>query len=99
MARWSKVRASGVALACGVVAVGGCARREVPKVRARGPFSAVSAAPVQALASAESRACEPVLVRLGTEAALPGSALNSGFGRALVLGRARAEPVVFSRAP
>ena len=49
--------------------------------------------------AAESTACTSVLARLQAEPALPGATVNAGFERALLLGRARAEPVVFWRAP
>jgi len=39
------------------------------------------------------------LARLEAEAALPGAPTNAGFERAFLLGRARAEPVVFWREP
>ena len=49
--------------------------------------------------SAESLTCRATIARLGAEPALPGSAINGDFARAFLLGRARAEPVVFWRAP
>ena len=49
--------------------------------------------------SAESRACDEVIAHLSAEPALPGSPVNAGFPRALLLARARAEPVLFTRAP
>jgi hypothetical protein len=40
-----------------------------------------------------------VIARLSAEPALPGSPVNAGFLRAVLLARARAEPVLFTRAP
>ena len=39
------------------------------------------------------------MLQLAAEPALPGALINGGFGRAALLGRARAEPVLFLRAP
>jgi hypothetical protein len=36
---------------------------------------------------------------LNSEPAVPGAIVNAGFARAFLLGRARAEPVIFTRAP
>jgi len=55
--------------------------------------------PAAAHESAESRACADVIQRLSDEPGLPGALVNAGLPRALVLGRARAEPVIFTRAP
>lgn len=49
--------------------------------------------------SSENIACAGVLARLEAQPALPGAPVNAGFERAFLLGRARAEPVVFWRAP
>jgi len=49
--------------------------------------------------SAESRACAAKLSLLAGEPALPGAAVNAGFERGYLLGRARAEPVAFVRTP
>ena len=46
-----------------------------------------------------SRACGQTLERLRAEPALPGAVVNAEFARAFLLGRARAEPVIFWRAP
>jgi len=62
-------------------------------------LSTGAAAAAPAAESAERDLCQAALARLETEAELPGAAVNSGFARALLLGRARAEPVVFWRAP
>ncbi len=66
----------------------------------RCPCGARIARPQTALSeSAESRACSAEIARLSAAPALPGSPVNTGFVRALLLARARAEPVVFTRAP
>ncbi len=70
-------------------------------------LAAGSAAPTSALAvpgavaveSEESLACARRMTSLAAEPALPGAEVNGGFQRALLLGRARAEPVAFWRAP
>jgi len=49
--------------------------------------------------SAANRACAETLNRLELEPALPGASVNGGVERATLLGRARAEPVLFTRAP
>jgi len=49
--------------------------------------------------SAESRACAETLARLAAQPALPGAAVNAGFVRGYLLGRARGEPIVFLRTP
>ncbi len=64
------------------------------------PVTSPDRAPAVALSeSVESRACGEVIARLNAEPALPGSPVNAGFVRALLLARARAEPVLFTRAP
>jgi hypothetical protein len=55
--------------------------------------------PISELESAESRACAETLARLQGEPASPGAVVNAGFERAHLLGRARAEPIAFVRAP
>ncbi|MES1179539.1 MAG: hypothetical protein ABUL62_34805 [Myxococcales bacterium] len=92
---------SSLALLAGVVPA--CARRTPPDAR-RAPLAAVPAAlreraAVSARESAESVACAGVVARLEAEPALPGAKVNGAFERAFLLGRARAEPVVFRRAP
>lgn len=70
-----------------------------------GPPASPSLAPASPAAaravpeSAESAGCARVMARLQAEPALPGAPVNGGFERAFLLGRARAEPVVFWRAP
>ncbi len=49
--------------------------------------------------SAENHACADALTRLEMEPALPGAIVNGGVPRATLLGRARAEPVLFTRPP
>ena len=91
-------------LAGSSAAVSACSQRKVPEGN-RDPAPTQAAAPTAtvpaaaAAESAEDRACRRLLGQLSVEPALPGAAVNGGFGRALLLGRARAEPVVFSRAP
>jgi hypothetical protein len=99
------LRALGLSVALlGVGAVPGCARRAPPSER-RAPLAAVppeaaaKRVAVPARESAESVACAGVMARLEAQPALPGAAVNGGFGRAFLLGRARAEPVVFWRTP
>jgi hypothetical protein len=58
-----------------------------------------SPANAAAVESPESVSCRDALARLQAEPQLPGALVNAGFPRALLLGRARAEPVVFARAP
>ena len=84
-----------------------CGRRATPDVQQRfEPRNALGSAPQnaapEALAepeSAESRSCAETIARLGAAPALPGAAVNSGFVRGYLFGRARAEPVVFVRTP
>lgn len=57
-----------------------------------------AAAPA-ATEDAASLACAQTLSRLETEPALPGALVNAGIERATLLGRARAEPVLFTRPP
>jgi hypothetical protein len=100
------LRALGFALVGGFAAPAtlGCARRAPPSAQ-RGktvnvPLPSVSKrAAVPAEESAAGMACARVLARLEAEPALPGARVNSGFERAFLLGRARAEPVLFWRAP
>ncbi|MEO8906356.1 MAG: hypothetical protein ABI627_32935 [Polyangiaceae bacterium] len=47
----------------------------------------------------DSLACAERIARLQAEPALAGASVNAGFERAALLGRARAEPVLFLRAP
>jgi hypothetical protein len=97
MTRWCALRALGLTFGGFVVAsAGACSRRDAPgtgRTPARAAVVAVSSA------SAHSRACAEVIARLNGEPALPGSPINAGFARALLLARARAEPVLFIRAP
>ena len=93
-------------LVCACVALGGCARHErSPAERGRAAVVAALesvAVPVTSPAageSAESLACAGSIAQLNAEPALPGAPVNAGFARAWLLGRARAEPVVFTRAP
>ncbi|HEY3253069.1 MAG TPA: hypothetical protein VGJ91_03940 [Polyangiaceae bacterium] len=79
--------------------LGACGRRAAPEVQRRiEPGKAAVQAPPEA-ESAESRVCAETLARLEAEPALPGAAINAGFERGYLLGRARAEPIVFLRAP
>ena len=85
------------ALGCaGLVAA--CARRELPEPGERRPRPA-AATPVSEPEAAENRLCAATLARLEAEPALSGAAVNSGFSRAYLLGRARGEPIVFLRPP
>ena len=86
------------ALGC-VGLLASCARREAPDVERRVEPQKAAPPPLSEPESAESRACAETLSRLGAEAALPGAPVNSGFERGYLLGRARAEPVAFSRRP
>jgi len=65
---------------------------------ASGPQARPARVPSAAEAG-ESLACAGTIARLSAETELPGAPVNAGFERALLLGRARAEPVVFLRAP
>jgi len=76
-----------------------CQRRELPEDRRQAPLTAAVAGATSPAESAESRGCAATLSRLQAETALPGAAMNAGFTRAHLLGRARAEPVAFVRAP
>ncbi len=79
--------------------LGACARHDPPDIqrppepRKAGPES------LPEPESAESLACATTLARLGSEPALAGAAVNSGFERGYLFGRARAEPIVFLRTP
>jgi len=102
MSRWRKWNGLRFALACaGVLAA--CGRRATPDGERRlEPRNAPQNATPEALAepeSAESRSCAETIARLGAAPALPGAAVNSGFVRGYLFGRARAEPVVFVRTP
>ncbi|HEY1532665.1 MAG TPA: hypothetical protein VGF76_01560, partial [Polyangiaceae bacterium] len=88
-----------------LAALGGCARHHDPGAQRASvtassvPVWSPDRAPAVVLTeSAESR-CGEVIARLSAAPALPGSPVNTGFVRALLLARARAEPVVFTRAP
>ena len=95
---WRRRNSVGLALGCaGMLAA--CARRDGPDVQRRLEPRTETPAPAAQPESAESRACAETLARLGREPALPGAAVNSGFERGHLLGRARAEPIVFMRAP
>jgi hypothetical protein len=76
----------------------GCGRRDAPDAQPLEPRK-VAPAPALEPESAEIRACTETLARLSAESALPGARVNSGFERGYLLGRARAEPVVFLRTP
>src|SRR6187431_2057267 len=106
MIRWC--RRSGLLFALGCAALlGGCGRRVAPGLQRRpepGRAAAERApapttAPTTEPESAESRACAETLVRLAAQPALAGAAVNEGFVRGYLLGRARGEPVAFLRAP
>ena len=101
------MRASGFVLAgLAAWAAAACARHEpVPSPAGPAPAALAQAATLpeasatEAAESLESQACAVTIARLGTEPALPGAAINGQLTRAILLGRARAEPVVFWRAP
>jgi len=76
-----------------------CGRRDVPDVQHRVEPPKAAIEPVSDSESAESRACGDTLARLAAEPGLPGAPVNAGFERGYLLGRARAEPVAFVRAP
>lgn len=98
MSRWQKGRWSSAVLGCAGLLLA-CQHRELPNGHRQGePKSAAPAAAVEA-ESAESVACAAKLRQLEAEPALPGAAVNAGFERGYLLGRARAEPVAFVRAP
>ncbi|HEY0464510.1 MAG TPA: hypothetical protein VGC79_09890, partial [Polyangiaceae bacterium] len=86
---------AGVLAACGRRAAPGAQRRLEPGNAAR------NAAPeaLPAAESAENLGCAETLARLAAAPALPGAAINAGFARGYLLGRARAEPVAFVRTP
>src|SRR6187402_168499 len=109
MIRWC--RRSGLLFALGCAALlGGCGRRVAPGLQRRPEHGRAAAEHGRAAAerapepttepeSAESRACAETLVRLAAQPALAGAAVNEGFVRGYLLGRARGEPVAFLRAP
>ncbi|HET7539482.1 MAG TPA: hypothetical protein VFK05_06410 [Polyangiaceae bacterium] len=102
MSRWLARNWIGWALSCLGLLVA-CGRADRPDVRRvseapNAEAAAVAPAPVEQ-ESPENLACAETLRRLEAAPALPGSAVNSGFARAHLLGRARAEPIAFSRAP
>jgi hypothetical protein len=107
MTCWCALRAFGLTFAgLALATVSACARHEHVATRGAALLTVsavVSGVPRLPLAarseSAESRACADVIARLNAEPALPGAAVNAGFARALLLGRARAEPVIFTRPP
>ncbi len=86
------------ALACAGL-LGACRRHATPDVQRRPEPGKVAPESLPEPESAESRACVETLARLATEPALPGAVVNAGFERGYLLGRARAEPVVFWRTP
>ncbi|MEI9950915.1 MAG: hypothetical protein WDO74_18545 [Pseudomonadota bacterium] len=86
------------ALGCAGV-LGACGRRAAPDAQRRLEPGPVTTESLPEPESAESHACAETLARLGAEPALPGAAVNAGFERGYLLGRARAEPVVFWRTP
>lgn len=98
MSRWQTGMWLHALLGCAGLLVA-CQRRELPEAQRRTPpRSAVQLASSEP-ESAESQACAAKLSRLEAEPALPGSAVNAGFERGYLLGRARAEPVAFVRTP
>jgi hypothetical protein len=108
VASWTHTRAGWLtvlALVWASAGSEGCSRRDAPSRPAPGAELATSAALSSAAAatptieSAEHRQCQAAVARLQSEPELPGAAINAGFARGLLLGRARGEPVVFWRAP
>ena len=98
MIHWRSWNSVGLALGCAGLLLA-CGRRSPGELQ-RGPEPKKGAEVVISQPeSAESRGCAETLARLGAEPALPGAVVNSGFERGYLLGRARAEPVVFLRAP
>ncbi|HEX3773070.1 MAG TPA: hypothetical protein VHV51_01330 [Polyangiaceae bacterium] len=94
-------------LVCACVALGGCARHDLRRAEPAASATRLAAlsaphnSPAKAAAaeSEESVSCRDAFARLEAEPALSGAVVNGGFARAFLLGRARAEPVVFARAP
>ena len=76
-----------------------CGRRAAPEPQRRALPRNVAAPTISEPESPESRACADTLAGLAAQPALPGALVNSGFERGYLLGRARAEPVVFLRTP
>ena len=106
MTWWRALRALGFGLGVAFVVLGGACARHEPRRKPPAPAPAPDASDpgarksgLPAAESAASVACAETRARLGAEPALPGAVINAGFERALLLGRARAEPVVFWRAP
>jgi hypothetical protein len=74
--------------------------REPEPARGRAPAPTVlGPAPVTAQSNSEVDSCVRELDAIAAAPALPGSPLNGGEQRAHVLARAKAEPVLFERAP
>jgi len=98
MSRWQTGRWSYVVLGCSGLLFA-CQRAESRDLPGQTqPISSALVTTPEA-ESAESRACAEKLSRLDAEPALPGAPVNAGFERGYLLGRARAEPVAFVRAP
>ncbi len=104
MIRWRTQNWLSIALGCAGT-LGACLPRETSDVQRRpAPRTAVAQTAPEPESrpepeSAENRACAETLARLAGEPALPGAAVNSGFERGYLLGRARGEPIVFLRTP
>ena len=79
--------------------LGACERRAAPDPVRGLRLEMLAPAPTPEPESAESRACAATLAGLAAEPALAGARVNSGFERGYLLGRARAEPIVFLRTP
>jgi len=79
--------------------LGACGRRDAPDVQRRPEPGKAAPKSDPEPESAESRSCAETLAGLAAEPALPGAAVNAGFERGYLLGRARAEPVAFLRTP
>jgi hypothetical protein len=91
-------------LVCACALLCGCARHDARRSQASASVtlasqSAARISPTSPSESADSVACAASLAQLARERALPGAVVNGGLARALLLGRARGEPVVFLRAP
>jgi len=76
-----------------------CERRDRPEIQRRALPKTAELQVLPEAESPESRACAQTLARLEGEPALPGAPVNAGFERGYLLGRARAEPIAFIRAP
>ena len=76
-----------------------CERRELPDDQRQPELKLSTPTALAEPESADSRACAERLSRAEAEPALPGAVVNAGFERGYLLGRARAEPVAFTRTP